>query len=129
MKMLGLDFGSEETGWRVMQVKTVNSADKLSIGHGLVQRGITTVADLQGAEKYGRLTSEAAHRDLAMARTMEQMKAGEAPLVRENMVVVKLENGGVLLYCPVRVQQVRKRPKERRIYLTTKFRALSLATG
>ena len=49
-----------------------------------------------------------------MARTMDQMEAGDAPLVTENMVVVKLENGGLLLYCPVGVQQVRKKPRKRR---------------
>ena len=95
MKMLGLDFSREDTAWRIMQVKW------------LVLYLVFMIIAFQGAEKYGRDASTAAHQDLALARDLEEGR-GEPQLLRENMIVVKLSGGGLLLYCPVRVLKVRQ---------------------
>jgi len=78
LKLLGMDLSREETQWRIMQ----------------------------GAESWGRAASDQAHRDLQAAKeNWEKGEKGEVEVVRENMVVVKLNTGGILLYSPVRIQE------------------------
>lgn len=80
-RMLGMDIGREETAWRVMQ----------------------------GAEGFGRECSAAAHRDIAYARYWDEVEKIEdedvmrVAKITENMIVVKLNNGSVMLYAPVKV--------------------------
>jgi len=77
VKLLGMDFTTEENSWRVMQ----------------------------GAEAYGRAASDQAHKDLEMVRRVARGEEERKEMTRENMVVVRLESGGLLLYSPVMVHQ------------------------
>ena len=81
-KVTGMDWSKEETFARIMR----------------------------GAEPYGRAVSAQAHEDIAAAkRLVEVEEAGaeerELCLVRENMVVVRLAGGGLLLYAPVKIHE------------------------
>ena len=81
MKLVGLDFQKEETAARIMQ----------------------------GAEGYGRECSAVAHRDIALVRSWDKKDKIEDEEImkiarwRENMMVVKLNNGSVMLYAPVKI--------------------------
>lgn len=84
-KLLDMDFTSEKGQWKVMQ----------------------------GAETDGRRASAQAHKDLEKLREFEALykeKGYCADTVRAaqsnclNMIVVKLNSGGLLLYCPVQVR-------------------------
>jgi len=80
-KILGLDIGTEETAWKVMQ----------------------------GAEGFGREFSAIAHKDIADARywdekqTIEDEDVMKVAKITENMIVVKLNSGSVMLYAPVKI--------------------------
>lgn len=84
-KMLDMDFTTEKGSWKVMQ----------------------------GAEVDGRKASEQAHKDLEELKKFEALykeKGYCEETVRAahpnvlNMIVVKLNSGGLLLYCPVQVR-------------------------
>ena len=80
-KILGLDIGTEETAWKVMQ----------------------------GAEGFGREFSAIAHKDIKDARywdekqTIEDEDVMKVAKITENMIVVKLNSGSVMLYAPVKI--------------------------
>jgi len=85
-KMLGLDIQQEETAWRVMQ----------------------------GAEGFGREYSACAHKDIREARywnSVAKIKDEDimnVAKITENMVVVKLNDGSVMLYAPVKIHDETK---------------------
>ena len=64
---------------------------------------LSSTDEFQGAESWGRAASDQAHRDLQAAK--ENWEKGEVEVVRENMVVVKLNTGGILLYSPVKIHE------------------------
>lgn len=80
-KMLGLDIQLEETAVRIMQ----------------------------GAEGFGRECSANAHKDIAYARfwddktEIEDEDVMRVAKLTENMIVVKLNNGSIMLYAPVKI--------------------------
>jgi len=80
-KMLGMDIQQEETAWRIMQ----------------------------GAEGFGRECSAVAHKDIAYARfwdtktEIQDEDVMKVAKVTENMMVVKLNNGSIMLYAPVKI--------------------------
>ena len=63
---------------------------------------------MQGAENYGREASAAAYNDIALAKRIfnlgmigkDEMKL---TFVKENMILVRLNSGGLLLYAPVKI--------------------------
>lgn len=59
MKLLGMDFTTEENSWRVMQV--------LSLIPPMIGVILITI-NIKGAEAYGRAASNQAHKDLEMVR-------------------------------------------------------------
>ena len=76
MGMLGLDMNNEENAARVMQ----------------------------GAEQFGREVSAQAHRDISRFKNMDFDTIDPSTHhTRENMIIVQLNSGGLLLYCPVKI--------------------------
>ena len=59
---------------------------------------------MQGAEQYGRDVSAMAHQDIARMRSMEPERPRPSTHHhRENMMVVQLNSGSLLLFCPVKI--------------------------
>ena len=79
---MGLDFDDEKTAARIMR----------------------------GAESYGRQASALAHEDLARVKRILESETlsdedREMTFTRENMIVVRLNSGGLLLYAPVQIRE------------------------
>ena len=79
---MGLDFDNEKTAAKIMR----------------------------GAENYGRQASAMAHEDIAtvkrlMAAGIQSEEDREMSYTRENMIVVRLKSGGLLLYAPVKIHE------------------------
>ena len=59
---------------------------------------------MQGAEQYGREVSAMAHQDIARMKSMDpEQPQPSTHHHRENMVVVQLASGSLLLFCPVKI--------------------------
>jgi len=85
-KMLGMDFEDEKTAWGVMQ-----SAERSGR-----QASAQARDDLEKNSELMRLIAE-------KGKTPETVgAAGPNPI---NMIVVKLNNGDIMLYCPTRVRE------------------------
>lgn len=85
MKAMGMDFTDEKTCWRVMR----------------------------NAEQFGREVSDQTLKDLEKVKEIKELVVAKGKCTETikavgpfalNMPVVKLNNGDVLLYCPVRVR-------------------------
>ncbi|XP_023344609.1 uncharacterized protein LOC111713869 [Eurytemora carolleeae] len=85
-KMLGMSFDDEESAWKVMQ----------------------------GVEASGRIASAQALKDLETCRQIKELIAKEGKTKETiraagpwimNMIVVKLDNGDIMLYSPVQVRE------------------------
>ena len=79
---MGLDFDDEKTAARIMR----------------------------GAESYGRQASAVAHEDIARVKKIIESESlseedREMTFARENMIVVRLKSGGLLLYAPVKIRE------------------------
>jgi len=63
---------------------------------------------MHGAENYGREVSAVAHNDIAEVKRISASdkisdEDRELLLIRENMIIVQLNSGGLLLYAPVKI--------------------------
>ena len=82
MKVTGLDLDDEKTAAKIMR----------------------------GAESYGRQASAVAHEDIAAAKRILESESlseedREMTFATENMIVVRLRSGGLILYAPVRIHE------------------------